>query len=176
MALTELSSVLWRERDVMEVLWFKLEEERLLLEAGAWGWLGHSSREMETVVDELGDLELSRAVAVAAGAAELDLPPDVGLQRLAAAARPPWSAVLDGHFKALRRLADDVLALAEGNRPLLEEGAAEVRRQLEAAAEPSARLLLEIAGFDAALATNRRVLQPSLVEALGAEPAPPLSW
>ena len=34
MGLAELSSILWRERDMLELLLFKLEEEQLVLAAG----------------------------------------------------------------------------------------------------------------------------------------------
>src|SRR5438045_4734995 len=39
MGLAELSSILWRERDMLELLLFKLEEEQLVLAAGRTRWL-----------------------------------------------------------------------------------------------------------------------------------------
>src|SRR4051812_39244560 len=44
MALTEVSNVLWRERELLEMLLFKLEEEQLLLTAGRTRWLPHATR------------------------------------------------------------------------------------------------------------------------------------
>ena len=39
MALAELSNVLWRERELLEMLLFKLESEQLVLAAGRTHWL-----------------------------------------------------------------------------------------------------------------------------------------
>ena len=50
MSLTEVSSILWRERELLELLLFKLEEEQLLLAAGRSRWLGHATREVEMVL------------------------------------------------------------------------------------------------------------------------------
>ena len=36
MAIHELSALLWRERELLDVLTFKLEEEQLLLTAGTY--------------------------------------------------------------------------------------------------------------------------------------------
>src|SRR5919107_4550897 len=89
-SLTELSSVLWRTRELMELLLFKLEEEQLLLAAGRARWLAHATREVEMVLEELKTVELSRAVASDAAAVELGLGPNASLRALADAAPPPW--------------------------------------------------------------------------------------
>src|SRR4051794_6621516 len=39
--LTDLSSVLWRARELLELLLFKLEEEQLLLASNRSRWLAH---------------------------------------------------------------------------------------------------------------------------------------
>ena len=53
MSVNELSAVLWRERELLELLTFKLEEEQLLLAAGRSRWVSHASREVEQVLDIL---------------------------------------------------------------------------------------------------------------------------
>ena len=40
MSLTELVNTLWRQREALELLLFKLEEERLVLASGRQRWLG----------------------------------------------------------------------------------------------------------------------------------------
>ena len=45
--LNDVSTVLWRERQLLELLVFKLEEEQLLLTAGKVRWVNHASREVE---------------------------------------------------------------------------------------------------------------------------------
>ena len=39
MALSDVSNILWRERQLLELLVFKLEEEQLVLAAGRNRWL-----------------------------------------------------------------------------------------------------------------------------------------
>jgi len=52
-SLTDLASVLWRSRELLEMLLFKLEEEQLLLAAGRSRWLSHATREVEVVLDQI---------------------------------------------------------------------------------------------------------------------------
>ncbi len=44
MAASELSAQLWKERELLELLLFKLEEEQLLLIAGKSRWISHARR------------------------------------------------------------------------------------------------------------------------------------
>jgi len=53
MGLSEVSSILWRERQLLELLLFKLEEEQLLLAAGRTRWLPHATREVDRVLAQL---------------------------------------------------------------------------------------------------------------------------
>ena len=62
MGLNELSGVLWRERQLLELLLFKLEEEQLILSSGRTQWLGHATREVESVLDQIRTAELGRAM------------------------------------------------------------------------------------------------------------------
>ena len=50
MGANDLSTFLWHERELLELLIFKLEEEQLLLTAGKTKWLQHATREVEQVV------------------------------------------------------------------------------------------------------------------------------
>src|SRR5688500_16797740 len=59
-----LSAILWRERELLEMLLFKLEEEQLLLTAGTTRWLTFATREVEQVLERLRQTGLERAVAV----------------------------------------------------------------------------------------------------------------
>ncbi|MGQ0519918.1 MAG: flagellar export chaperone FlgN [Actinomycetota bacterium] len=165
--LSDLSEVLWREREALELVVFKLEEQRLLLREGRCRWLGHASREVDVVLDQLTEMELNRAVASAAAAAELGVADSAQLCVLAAAAPSPWPSVLARHIEALRRLAEEILVLADENRRLLREGLACVRRTIGARpGRASTRMLVDAASFQAALSTNERVLHPSLVDAV----------
>ena len=57
----ELSAMLWHERELLELLVFKLEEEQLLLTAGKSRWLQHATREVEQVLERLRDAGLAPA-------------------------------------------------------------------------------------------------------------------
>lgn len=130
MSLTEVSNILWRERQLLELLLFKLEEEQLLLAAGRSRWLAHATREVETVLAEIKRVELSRAVQVEALAVSLGLAPTASLRELAAAAPPPWNQVLEDHREAFLSATQEISALAQDNRELLSRGYQAARQVL----------------------------------------------
>ena len=49
----DLSARLWHERELLDLLTFKLEEEQLLLTAGRTRWISHATREVEQVLERL---------------------------------------------------------------------------------------------------------------------------
>ncbi|HEY0397456.1 MAG TPA: flagellar protein FlgN, partial [Acidimicrobiia bacterium] len=53
MGLREVSAILWRERHLLELLLFKLDEEQLVLAAGRTRWLPRATREVEMVLEEI---------------------------------------------------------------------------------------------------------------------------
>ncbi|MEY2565908.1 MAG: hypothetical protein QOE35_437 [Actinomycetota bacterium] len=112
MALREVSDILWRERRLLEVLEFKLEEERLVAEAGHVRWLHRATREVALVRGELRRAELDRAVAVSAAAVDLGIDHAPTLQELADAAPTPWAGIFQRHRAALVRAADLVTELS----------------------------------------------------------------
>jgi hypothetical protein len=121
-SLTELSSVLWRTRELMELLLFKLEEEQLLLAAGRSRWLAHATREVELVLDQIRQAEVIRAAHSQAAAVDLALPADASLSQLADAAPVPWSDLLHQHRRAFLTLTAEISGLAQANRELLTAG------------------------------------------------------
>lgn len=122
MGLREVSTILWRERHLLELLLFKLEEEQLLLAAGRTRWLSHATREVEMVLDEIKQTELARSVEVDAAGVALGLGPDPSLRELAAAAPAPWGGLLEEHRAAFLAVTDEIQSLAEANRALLTRG------------------------------------------------------
>jgi hypothetical protein len=133
MSLQHLSSVLFRERHLLELLLFKLEEEELVLSAGRTRWLAHASREVETVVDELSAMELARASALADVGAELGLEGEaVTLPDVVASAPVPWDGIFGEHQEVLRQLTSEVLEAVTSHRRHLREGYDVIRRALSA--------------------------------------------
>jgi hypothetical protein len=121
-SLTDLSSVLWRARELLELLLFKLEEEQLLLAANRSRWLAQATREVEVVLDQIRQTEVARAAYAQAVAFELGLQAEASLGQLADAAPTPWSDLLHEHRKAFLTLTREIGAMADANRVLLTAG------------------------------------------------------
>ncbi|MCL6537463.1 MAG: flagellar protein FlgN [Acidothermus sp.] len=119
-SLAVLSELLWREREVLDVLLFKLEQERLLVDAGRLEWLPRAAHEIDLVVEELRLIELSRAIETRCVAEELGLPPEGSLAEIAEAAPSPWREMYLAHREAMLRLTERIDATAEGTRGALE--------------------------------------------------------
>jgi hypothetical protein len=119
MSLNEFSGVLWRERQLLELLLFKLEEEQLILTSGKTQWLPHATREVENVLEQIRTAELGRAVEADAAAREVGVPEGSNLITIAKAAPAPWRDLLIEHHRAFVELTEQVNELAEGNRELL---------------------------------------------------------
>jgi hypothetical protein len=130
MGLADLASILWREREMLELLLFKLEEEQLLLSGGRTRWLAHATHEVEVVLDQIRRTEVIRAAEVEMVGAQMGLGPNPSLGALADVAPPPWSDLLNQHRKAFLTLTAEVTALAEANRDLLTTGSRAVRETM----------------------------------------------
>jgi hypothetical protein len=122
MGLAQLSNLLWRERDMLELLLFKLEEEQLLLAAGKAQWIGRATHEVEVVLEAIGQAELLRAAEVDAVARELGLGRDTSLRELAERAPDPWNGILSEHREKFLEVTQAISALAEVNRELVTTG------------------------------------------------------
>ena len=130
MGLREVSAILWRERHLLELLLFKLDEEQLVLAAGRTRWLPRATREVEMVLEEIRQTELERAVEVSRVALELGLPGGASLRQLAETAPAPWQGMLVEHRQAFLSLTDEITALVQANRELLGRGQKAVREVL----------------------------------------------
>lgn len=119
MGLNELSTVLWRERELLEMLLFKLEEEELVLASGRSRWLGRATREVEAVLDQIRGIELGRAVEADDAAREVGITEGASLLELAKAAPSPWNDLLRSHHVALTDITSQIDALAHSNREIL---------------------------------------------------------
>ena len=119
MGLNEFSGVLWRERQLLELLLFKLEEEQLILTSGRTQWLGHATREVESVLAQIREAELGRSIEADDVALLVGVPEGSSLLAIAAAAPSPWGDMLTQHHQAFVDLTDQINGLAEGNRELL---------------------------------------------------------
>lgn len=131
MGVNELSAVLWRERELLEMLLFKLEEEQLLLAAGKSRWVGHASREIEQVMVRLRDTALSRSVEVADVAIEWECAEDATLREIIAAAPAgPWQDIFAAHLTAMTELTAQIRELRDVNEQFLRTAVRSVQETL----------------------------------------------
>lgn len=119
MTAQDLSTHLWRERELLELLVFKLEEEQLLLTAGKSRWVTHATREVEQVMDRLRESSLAQTVALAAVAREWGAPEDCSLRELIGIAGSPWAELLGAHLQAISDLAAEIRQLRDTNEQIL---------------------------------------------------------
>jgi FlgN protein len=108
MSLSEISNILWRERRLLELLAFKLEEEHLVLSSGRTRWLARASREVDVIIDEIKHVRLERAIRMADSSDELGLSGTPTLRELANSVEPPWSSIFSEHGRALHTLAREI--------------------------------------------------------------------
>ena len=113
-ALEGLSDALWQVRRVLDLLRFRLEEERLLEHAGGRRWVPGTAWELEQVADQLRLADLVRAVGSEELARILGTGSPATLAQLAAAAPGPWGHILELHREALCEAVGAVTRLAAG--------------------------------------------------------------
>ena len=116
MSANELSNLLWRERELLELLVFKLEEEQLLLTAGRSKWLHHATREVEAVLAHLRTAGIERTVEASAVAVEWGLPEDATLRQLVEGAPSDlWRDLFSSHLAALTALTTQIADVRDTN-------------------------------------------------------------
>ena len=143
MALSDVSNILWRERQLLELLVFKLEEEQHGLAAGRSRWLAYATREVENVLGEIKRIELERAVLVADAGRELGLSGSPTLRELAGLTPSPWDGIFAEHRRALLTLAQEIDLITKSNRDLLQRGHQAAREAIAAMGE------IDIEAYDA---------------------------
>jgi hypothetical protein len=130
MGLSEVSNILWRERQLLELLLFKLEVEQLLLVNSRTQWLSHAAKEIDDLLDAIRMAELARAMEVESLASDLGLPENASLRELAESAPAPWAHILDEHRQAFLVSTERINGLAASNRELIARGQREVHDTL----------------------------------------------
>jgi hypothetical protein len=180
MGATDLSAALWQERRGLELLLFRLETQRLHIEAGNLHWLGFTASEVENVLDRLRFEALARSVESAAAAAEWGLPAQASLVELIRAAPEGSSAeILQEHRAALRDLLHRLSDAARDGEQLLHnlarQGSSGTTPGRPAGTQPdadSAEILDQLAmaaNIERALTVVQRTPQPLLSDYLDGE-------
>jgi hypothetical protein len=116
MSANDLSTILWRERELLELLLFKLEEEQLLLTAGKAKWLPFATREVEQVLARLRTAGMERTVESAAVALEWGGADDATLRELVdLAPGDAWRDIFESHLLALTALTAQIAEIRDTN-------------------------------------------------------------
>lgn len=118
----QLSQVLWRERELLEELLFRLEVEQLVLASGRTRWLAHAAGDVEGLLEDLRRTEVLRATAAEAAASDAGLPHSPSLRALAETAPDPWRSILLDHHATFVTLTGEIAAMADANRHLITRG------------------------------------------------------
>jgi flagellar biosynthesis/type III secretory pathway chaperone len=133
-----LSTLLWREQELLDLLLFKAEEKQYLILSGKTRWLARIAHEIEVVLEQLRSLEVERAAATETIAVRLGTGVNPSLRQLAEAAPAPWGDLLNRHHEALLVLVTDLRSLSDANRGLIESGLAAIGDALLSVRQPSA--------------------------------------
>jgi len=126
----KLSQILWRERELLETLLFKLEQEQMVLATGRTRWLVRAAREVESVLETIRETEILRAVAADEAARSLGLDHNPSLRALAALVEEPWQSILADHHDAFTTVTHEIVDLADANRELITTGYRSARETL----------------------------------------------
>ena len=118
----KLSLVLWRERELLETLQYRLEIEQLVMASGQTRWLSKAAMDVEAAVEQLREMELLRAVAADEAAVIAGLEPNPSLAALVEAADEPWRSILADHRAAFATISEEVERIAATNRILIAHG------------------------------------------------------
>ena len=122
MSLPDLAAILWRQRELMDRLVYRLECEQLLVVAGRTRWLALATSEVESLLDEMSVIEVQRAAVADRVAVELGLTAGATLEELAGTAQPPWTGVLLEHRQALITASGELSTLADASQNLMAAG------------------------------------------------------
>ncbi len=117
-----LSTLLWREHELLDLLLFKAEEKQYLILTGKTRWLARIAHEIEVVLEQLRGLEVERAAATEQIAGRLGLDGNPSLRQLAEAAPAPWSELYVKHHESLLTLVTELRSLSDANKELIEGG------------------------------------------------------
>jgi hypothetical protein len=133
-----LSTLLWREQELLDLLLFKAEEKQYLILSGKTRWLARIAHEIEVVLEQLRTLEVERAAATEQIAGRLGLEANPSLRQLADSAPAPWSDLYVKHHESLLVLVTELRGLSDANREMLEGGLAAISDALTSVRAPSA--------------------------------------
>lgn len=162
----QIAAVLERERELLDILLFKLIETRLILESRETRYLSRATREVERARTRAREVDLVRATTVARHR------PGATLRDLAAEAPEPWPGILRDHHELLVSLVAEIEVTAHRNAGEARAGLDALQR--ERVTVPAARRhgdeelahLARGAALETVLGTASRLHMPDLLDFL----------
>lgn len=130
-ALGTIAGLLWRERDCLQQLLFRLTEQQHLITAGEIRWLHLADADVRAAGDASREAELIRAAETDLFARQFGLPVDISLRELSALVPEPWDVVLADHAAVMRALALEIESVVAANTRMLKAGQQAVRESIE---------------------------------------------
>ncbi len=162
----QIAAVLERERELLDVLLFKLIETRLILESGELRFLSRATREVERARTRTREVDLVRATTVARHR------PGATLRTLATQAPEPWPGILRDHHGLLAALVAEIEVTAHRNSGEARAGL-EALQLVRVAVPPKRRdgdaelaQLAQGAALETVLGTASRLRMPGLLDFL----------
>ncbi|MGV8846772.1 MAG: flagellar protein FlgN [Propionicimonas sp.] len=137
MALEDLSSLLWREHELLDLLLFKAEEKQYVIVSNKTRWLPRIAKEIEVILDQLRSLEIDRAAETEGLAAQYSLSTGPSLSELADKVGEPWRELLLRHHQNLLTIVTEIRALSDFNRGLVESGLSALDQSLLLGSAPT---------------------------------------
>jgi hypothetical protein len=117
MGLADLSNIILWEREVLELLLFKLEQRQHLLTSGRTRWLAYATREVDLLEQQLRCVEILRAAEVESVATRLGPRTGRTLARLVDAGPDAWSQLLADCGDELRSLCAEIAEIVRTGAP-----------------------------------------------------------
>ncbi len=118
----QIAAVLERERELLEILLFKLIETRLILENGELRFLSRTTREVERARTRAREIDLVRATTIGRYRSGSTL------RKLAAEAPDPWPGILRDHHELLVSVVAEIEVTAHRNAGAARAGLDALRR------------------------------------------------
>lgn len=138
MGANELSAALWRQRELLNLLLFKYDEQHLLLAAGKSKWVPNAVREIEVVVEQVQTAGLRIAVVTVDVAREWGISEEAKLRDIVEAAPTPvWRDLFSKHLEALRELTAAIRQVRDKNDQLVRHALRSTQEMLNALATPA---------------------------------------
>ncbi len=120
MGVNELSTVLYKELELLDDLLYKLTIQELILEANRPQWVDKSSQEIEKIVEDIRTLELVRALEVSTTSEQLGLETMANLESITQIIEEPWQSILKSHLEALRNVTSQIDYISQRNKKSLQ--------------------------------------------------------